>query len=66
VIAEPVYPVDSPARSAMSASAVASPALGTAAALKLQPTRAASSGEDHSAAAQTAHILRPVVLALPW
>ncbi|BDA40915.1 probable dual specificity tyrosine-phosphorylation-regulated kinase at C-terminar half [Coccomyxa sp. Obi] len=45
VIAEPVYPADSPARSAMSASAVASPALGTAAALKLQPARAASSGE---------------------
>ena len=44
VIAEPVYPADSPARSAMSASAVASPALGTAAALKFQPARAASSG----------------------
>lgn len=47
VIAEPVYPADSPARSAISASAVASPALGTAAALKFQPTRAASSGAAH-------------------
>lgn len=39
-----MYPADSPARSAFSASAVASPALGTASASKLRPPRAASSG----------------------
>ena len=55
--------MDSPARSAMSASAVASPALGTAAALKLQPPRAASSGEHNSAAAQNILIPRAVLSA---
>lgn len=71
VIAEPVYPADSPARSAMSASAVASPALGTAAALKFQPTRAASSGAFHcqictySGAAGGLHSFAHGVLSFP-